>query len=317
MVLGAENKQVGLTLSASKTDTVGSMVQRRRSCYCGTVPETICPYHAALRIADCCPDDPEAFLFARGSGEPFTKVQMIEAIHEVLEAAGAQLMRPGAPNEPDINRFGGHCLRVSGAQHLCRMRVPVSTIMLLGRWGSRAIERYIQETELEDVIFSAPRDSLPVASMSPPSRGRDRESQPWTLVSSQAEGGPSHTKRPTKKPRSEKAPDGNKEDVSAMIGSLDEIAARLESIQERPELVCKRKAHMRDPEEASRPPVKWRARCGWPYGYSNFTRAHDDGTQVLCLKCFPETAQGSRKTEAAAQQPDTESTDSYDSSSSS
>ena len=30
-----------------------------------------------------------------------------------------------------------------------------------------------------------------------------------------------------------------------------------------------------------------------------------------------ETAQGSRKTEAAAQQPDTESTDSYDSSSSS
>ena len=55
-----------------------------------------------------------------------------------------------------------------------------------------------------------------------------------------------------------------------MIGSLDEIAARLESIQERPELVCKRKAHMRDPEEASRPPAKWRARCGWPYGYSNF-----------------------------------------------
>ena len=136
MVLDAENKQVGLTLSASNTDTVGSMVQRRHSCYCGTVTETICPYHAALRIADCCPDDPEAFLFARGSGEPFTKVQMIEAIHEVLEAAGVQLMRPGAPNEPDIDRFGGHCLRVSGAQHLCRMRVPVSTIMLLGRWGS-------------------------------------------------------------------------------------------------------------------------------------------------------------------------------------
>ena len=40
-------------------------------------------------------------------------------------------------------------------------------------------------------------------------------------------------------------------------------------------------------------------------GCSNFTRAHDDGTQVLCLKCFPETAQGSRKTEAAAQPPDT------------
>ena len=80
--------------------------------------ETICPYHAALCIADCCPDDPEAFLFARGSGEPFTKVQMIEAIHEVLEAVGVQLMRAGAPNEPDINRFGGHCLRVWGGAGL-------------------------------------------------------------------------------------------------------------------------------------------------------------------------------------------------------
>ena len=56
--------------------------------------------------------------------------------------------------------FGGHCLRVSGAQHLCRMRVPISTIMLLGRWGSRAIERYVQETELEDVIFSGPSGAL-------------------------------------------------------------------------------------------------------------------------------------------------------------
>ena len=55
----------------------------------------------------------------------------------------------------------------------------------------------------------------------------------------------------------------------------------------------------------------------WVLELSTTSRAHDDGTQVLCLKCFPETAQGSRKTEAAAQQPDTESTDSYDSSSSS
>ena len=47
--------QVCLTLSASKTDTaVGSMVQRRHACYCGAAPEAICPYHAALRIADQC-----------------------------------------------------------------------------------------------------------------------------------------------------------------------------------------------------------------------------------------------------------------------
>ena len=52
MALDPARNQVCLTLSASKTDTVGSIVQRRHSCYCGTVSEAICPYHAALRIAD-------------------------------------------------------------------------------------------------------------------------------------------------------------------------------------------------------------------------------------------------------------------------
>ena len=71
----------------------------------------------------------------------------------------------------------------------------------------------------------------------------------------------------------------NKEDVSAMLGSLDEIAARLESIQDRPELVCKRKARRR----GGRATASEVARSLWLaiYGYSNFTRAHDDGTHVL------------------------------------
>ena len=49
--------------------------------------------------------------------------------------ADIPLHRPGTPNEPAINRFGGHCLRVSGAQHLCRMRALVSTIMVVGAAG--------------------------------------------------------------------------------------------------------------------------------------------------------------------------------------
>ena len=33
---------------------------------------------------------------------------------------------------------------------LCRFGVPLSTIMLLGRWGSKAIERYVQDAELDN-----------------------------------------------------------------------------------------------------------------------------------------------------------------------
>ena len=64
-----------------------------------------------------------------------------------------------------------------------------------------------------------------------------------------------------------------------MLGSLDEIAARLESMQDRPELVCKRKARRR----GGRATASEVARSLWLaiYGYSNFTRAHDDGTHVL------------------------------------
>ncbi|CAE7533633.1 unnamed protein product [Symbiodinium sp. CCMP2592] len=312
MTLDSERKQVCLTLSASKNDTVGSMVQRRHSCYCGTIPETICPYHAALRIADQCSSDSEAFIFAADTGEPMTKAQTIEAIHAVLTAADVPLTRAGAPLEPEVNRFGGHCLRVSGAQHLCRMRIPVSTIMLLGRWGSRAIERYVQDTELEDALYGIAAAGLPTLPTGPAAlKDKTHDSPPWTLVHNLEESEPAPPPRPTKKARSTKTDAEDKEAVAAMIGSLDDIAARLESIQDRPDLVCKRKAHMRDPEESSRPPAKWRARCGWPYGYSNFTRAHDDGSQNLCLKCFPEAGAESRKKAAGQQPSDTESTDSY------
>ena len=39
-------------------------------------------------------------------------------------------------------------LRVAGAQFLTRLMVPLSTLMLLGRWASRAIERYVQDAAL-------------------------------------------------------------------------------------------------------------------------------------------------------------------------
>ena len=317
MAVDTAAKQVTLTLASSKTDTVGSLVHRKHSCYCGVVPENICPYHAALRIADECSADPEDFLFSPTPGVPLSKPQTIELIHDVLQSAGVNLSRPGAPDEADVQRFGGHCLRVSGAQHLCRMRIPVSTIMLLGRWGSRAIERYVQETELEDLFPVAP--SAPPATPTPCPAITDTAKEPdmrqWTLVQPSVQAQEPATQA-TKKPRTASS---SKEDlqISSLLGTLDDIAERLETIQDRPELVCKSKAHARDPEEAARPPVQWRAKCGWAYGYAKFTRAHDDGSRALCRKCFPESAAASTaKVAPELDRSEDESTDSASSSSS-
>ena len=137
----------------------------------------------------------------------------------------------------------------------------------------------------------------------------------WTLVQPSAE-----TQEPqaqaAKKPRTANSA---KEDtqISSLLGTLDGIAERLEAIQDRPDLVCKSKAHARDPEESSRPPVQCRAKCGWAYGYAKFTRAHDDGSKELCRKWFPESSAASTaKLEHVPARSEDESTDSASSSSS-
>ena len=64
------------------------------------------------------------------------------------------------------------------------MRIPVSTIMLLGRWGSRAIERYVQETELEDLFLVAPPapPTAPTPSPAIADTAKELDLRQWTLV---------------------------------------------------------------------------------------------------------------------------------------
>ena len=63
-------------------------------------------------------------------------------------------------------------------------------------------------------------------------------------------------------------------------------------------------AHARVLEESVRPPVQWRARCGWAFGvFAKFFRAHDDGSQDLCRKCFPECAAAASTAKPAHRRP--------------
>ena len=66
------------------------------------------------------------------------------------------------PTEHETTEVGQHILRVAGAQMLARARLPLSTIQLIGRWGSEAVKRYTQEAELttSDTVASAVARSL-------------------------------------------------------------------------------------------------------------------------------------------------------------
>ena len=109
MAVDTAGKQVTLTLASSKTDTVGSLVHRKHSCYCSVVPENICPYHAALRIADECSVDPEDsdFLFSPTPGLPLSKPQTIELIHEVLHSAGGHSVQTRSPGRARCTALRG------------------------------------------------------------------------------------------------------------------------------------------------------------------------------------------------------------------
>ena len=133
-----------LTLPCQKNDTVGNFVTRSHPCLCPDNLSRICPYHALeqfiVRTAhqrSASADNNKGYLFP-GVDEVFRRA---------IAAIGASLTRAG-PDGQVIHRFNEHVCRVSGAQLLTRLSYPVEAVQLIGRWGSEAVKRYIQDTPL-------------------------------------------------------------------------------------------------------------------------------------------------------------------------
>eukprot|EP00435_Cladocopium_sp_Y103_P068347 s87_g31.t1 len=106
-------------------------------------------------------------LFLQGY-DHMTKAHTVESIRTVLRKAGIQTQCQGA--EGMVERSHGHCLRISGSQALVRMGFSTTLIMLLGRWGSHAIFRYIQDSppqELIDADAESEAREAPAGSLEP------------------------------------------------------------------------------------------------------------------------------------------------------
>ena len=133
--------------------------------------------------------------------------------------------------------------------------------MLLGRWGSKSIERYIQEAELESFDISAQADGLDaVASLPKRPRLDNQSSGPAASATSVSE---------------------------QWASQLEELARKVEDLQIRPDFIVAKKARTRDKNEATLLLSMWRARCGWKYAGSRFLRVSRTSEKQLCKRCFP------------------------------
>jgi hypothetical protein len=112
----------------------------------------VCPYHAAVTLKTELPTrfgnkrkelPKDLPLFPNARGEWCTREAFVGTL-----ARMAELAQVPTTDSLGRNTIGEHVWRISGARHLAEIGVPHPMIMLLARWGSAIIMRYIADAPL-------------------------------------------------------------------------------------------------------------------------------------------------------------------------
>ena len=151
--------------------------------------------------------------------------------------------------------YGGHALRVSGARKFAAEGLDIGLIMLLARWSSNAVLRYIGEAPLQSLTqtYRAKLDSA------------DWEQQLGTWRSELQE------------------MKGSIQNLSSqmMMAVQDEVNLKVSGSyipcsSDTGQFVRNDESgtvHARDPsDDGTSIPLTWRTRCGWWYGSTRFSR---------------------------------------------
>lgn len=141
-------ERVEWNLPCSKSDPCALGVTRSWECICMDMPTAPCAYHALIRQRDRCimkfgHASGMLPVFPDRSGSIVNKSAVVSVIEETAAKLGLPLL-----DQFGNRRFGGHSMRVSGAQHLAAVGVPLLTIQLLARWASDVVLRYVAEAPL-------------------------------------------------------------------------------------------------------------------------------------------------------------------------
>jgi hypothetical protein len=139
-------------LPSQKNDTKAIGCTRTHGCCCKASRHNLCPFHTYTEHISLLQQtqphlqstDPR---FPTNAGNCMTKDCVMQAVRAVAAAAGSRTTQQ-LPDGSIKQRFCGHVMRVAGAQALARASIPLNIIQLLGRWGSKAVERYVQDAPL-------------------------------------------------------------------------------------------------------------------------------------------------------------------------
>lgn len=165
-----------------------------------------------------------------------------------------------------MQRFGGHALRVAGARSC-----DTNTILLIGRWSSHAIQRYIQEASLV-------RPCRPLGNQD------DTQARPSIVCD---------------------------DELADLRTKLEGLAAKVALMNTPPRYyVVIRKAHLADPREHGAVPAEWRTKCGRPYGLTRFRRSDILDQPCRCFPETPEADGASSETEVMDRRSDESSSSS-------
>ena len=307
------NRSVTVRLPVSKTDTEGKGCERTRICICsprhdpGCAASTppalmftslqkcscregrhpLCVFHALLdlvvRKRRTGSYDPQAPLFGDDGVPPSAKqlTKLAQVCAFVLHNEALHEWSPAA-----IEKWSQHCFGVSGAQLFARAEVTLPVIQVIGRWGSLAIWRYVQES-----VF-CPTKTAALVRFS--GQAASSEFRPSTTSSTGF-------------------------DEAAVSALVHRVVA--ESWQSKATVVHHPRtkfAHKPCENELSLQSVDWVTACGrWYYGCNNHLR-HPSVLPGFsrCTKCFASSSQPSSVALGSDQQQASDSSSGEDSSSS-
>ena len=158
LVLDLDAKTETWWLPASKTDPTAAGCSRTWGCVCGAAASIglytgvpACPFHAALAIVH---DLRRRFgtraglpahlpLFPDERGDWCARAGFVDSIASFTVA-----LELSTHDSMGRSQIGEHVWRVTGARMLASLDLPQPVIMLLARWGSEAILKYVADAPL-------------------------------------------------------------------------------------------------------------------------------------------------------------------------
>lgn len=318
--LWLEGNEVTMMIPLHKTCTQSSLTTRTLTCACPVQMSPLCPWHAAerhlVRLSQHPAKKPGTFfpLFPGEDGMVISKYKTNLHLRAALTTAGINTTLTDASGHVH-ELFGGHSLRVAGAQFLAAAGVEVSLIQLLGRWSSSAVERYTQQAALSvvpqvpsQVLSGAPRHQLQMV--------------PKTVVNPTSGLVTPGVAAPATPARVVHQKDPNDDKIQQLQKQLEDLKLSLTTLKaviKPPDQVLivrprRHVVHKGIVEEQSNNPQLWKTQCGWAYGVSSFFRVqHVVAPFRRCAKCFHDVEAVSSDDESGGESSSSASTGSHSS----